>query len=48
MAYFMSESGNYTKSFQNYILVKEEGQWKILSFQKDVSNSKERTEEKKG
>lgn len=48
MAYFMSESGNYTKSFQNYILVKEEGQWKILSFQKDVSNSNEKTEEKKG
>ncbi|MGN1206451.1 MAG: DUF6715 family protein [Eubacterium sp.] len=45
MAYFMSEKGDYTKSFQDYILVKENGKWKILSFQKDISKE---TEEKKG
>lgn len=45
MAYFMSEKGNYTKSFQDYILVKENGKWKILSFQKNVSK---KTQEEKG
>ena len=45
MAYFMKENGNYTKSFQEYILVKENGKWKILSFQKNVSKDESKTEE---
>ena len=45
MAYFMSEKGNYTKSFQDYILVKENGKWKILSFKKNVSQN---AQEQKG
>lgn len=48
MAYFMKENGNYTKSFQEYILVKENGRWKILSFQKNVSKDESKTEEQKG
>ena len=48
MAYFMKENGNYTKSFQEYILVKENGKWKILSFQKNVSKDESKTEEQKG
>lgn len=48
MAYFMKENGNYTKSFQEYILVKENEKWKILSFQKNVSQDESKTEEQKG
>lgn len=48
MAYFMKENGNYTKSFQEYILVKEDKKWKILSFQKNVSEDESKTEEQKG
>ena len=48
MAYFMKENGNYTKSFQEYILVKENEKWKILSFQKNVSKDESKTEEQKG
>ena len=48
MAYFMKENGNYTKSFQEYILVKENKKWKILSFQKNVSKDESKTEEQKG
>lgn len=48
MAYFMKENGNYTKSFQEYILVKENEKWKILSFQKKVSKDESKSEEQKG
>lgn len=42
MAFFMSENGNYSKSFQDYVLVKEGKQWKILAFKKntEAKNSK--------
>ena len=32
MAYFLNEKGNYSKSFQDYILIRENDQWKIMAF----------------
>lgn len=40
LAFFMSENGSYSKSFQDYILVKEDKRWKILAFRKDLSPDK--------
>ena len=40
----MSENGNYSKVFQDYILVKEENRWKILAFKKNVSPNQEKSE----
>ncbi len=31
--YFINQKGKYTKNYQDYILVKEDGKWKILGFQ---------------
>lgn len=33
MYYFINQKGDYTKNYQDYILVKEDGKWKILGFQ---------------
>lgn len=41
--YFINQRGNYAKTFQDYILVKENERWKILGFQK--AETKEVTEE---
>lgn len=41
MSFFMSEKGNYSKSFQNYVLVKEDNNWKILAFKKDTDAEKQ-------
>ena len=35
MAYFLNEKGNYSKSFQDYILIRENDQWKIMAFKKN-------------
>lgn len=45
MAYFMNEKGDYTKSFQDYVLVKENNKWKILAFKKNTDNSTTENEE---
>lgn len=47
MAYFMNEKGKYAKSFQNYVLVKEQDDWKILAFKKDETASQEEQQNKK-
>lgn len=39
LAFFMSENSKYLKTFQQYILVKEDGQWKILAFRKQENQS---------
>lgn len=46
MSFFMSEKGKYSKSFQSYVLVKEESEWKILAFKKDVDAEGEQKTEK--
>ena len=33
ISYFINNGGTYQKSFQSFILVKENGKWKILGFQ---------------
>lgn len=45
MAYFFNEKGNYSKSFQDYVLVKEENRWKVLAFKKNEKAGQQ--EEKK-
>lgn len=42
--FFMSENGKYSKSFQDYILVKENNDWKILAFKKNIEEEKEKSE----
>ncbi len=44
ISFFMSGNGNYSKVFQDYILVKEEKRWKILAFKKNVSPNGEKSE----
>lgn len=44
ISFFMTENGNYSKVFQDYILVKEEKRWKILAFKKNVDSNKEKSE----
>lgn len=39
IAFFMSENNTYLKTFQQYILIKEDGRWKILAFRKEKSQS---------
>lgn len=34
LAYFMSENDKYSKTFQEYVLINENNQWKILAFRK--------------
>lgn len=46
MSFFMSEKGKYSKSFQDYVLVKEGTNWKILAFKKDVDAGKGENAEK--
>lgn len=41
MAYFFNQKGNYSKSFQDYVLVKEDGKWKILAFKKNETAGQE-------
>ncbi|MCR5690883.1 MAG: hypothetical protein K6G62_01560 [Eubacterium sp.] len=43
ISYFINENRNYSKSFQDFILVKEGGKWKILGFKakSQASSSKE-------
>lgn len=41
MAYFFNQKGNYSKSFQDYVLVKEDGKWKILAFKKNATAGQE-------
>lgn len=43
ISFFMSENGKYSKSFQDYVLVKENSDWKILAFKKDVDADKEKS-----
>ena len=43
IAFFMSENYNYSKSFQDYVLVKENNSWKILAFKKSVASEKEKS-----
>lgn len=45
LAFFMSENGKYSKSFQDYILVKENDDWKILAFKKNVKEEEEEKSE---
>ena len=40
-AYFMNEKGNYSKSYQDYVLVQEDEKWKILSFKKNEKANQE-------
>lgn len=47
MSFFMSEKGTYSKSFQNYVLVKEENEWKILAFKKDADAKGQKKEKEK-
>ena len=44
ISFFMTENGNYSKVFQDYILVKEEKHWKILAFKKNVNSNQEKRE----
>lgn len=44
LEFFMSENGKYSKSFQDYILVKENNDWKILAFKKNIEEEKEKSE----
>ncbi len=44
VSFFMTENGNYSKVFQDYILVKEEKHWKILAFKKNVNSNQEKSE----
>ena len=44
ISFFMTENGNYSKLFQDYILVKEEKHWKILAFKKNVNSNQEKSE----
>ena len=44
ISFFMTENGNYSKVFQDYILVKEEKHWKILAFKKNVNSNQEKSE----
>lgn len=41
IAFFMSENSKYLKSYQDYVLVKEDKNWKILAFKKDEDAGKE-------
>lgn len=41
MSFFLSGGGKYSKSFQDYILVKEEKKWKILAFKKNTDAREE-------
>lgn len=47
MAYFMSENSKYSKSFQDYVLVKEDNNWKILAFKKNTGAESEKSEWRK-
>ncbi len=35
MAYFFNEKGNYSKSFQDYVMIRENDRWKVLAFKKN-------------
>lgn len=41
IAFFISENSTYSKSFQDYVLVRENGNWKILAFKKNNDQEKE-------
>lgn len=43
MAFFMSENGKYSKSFQEYILIKENNDWKIYAFRKSSDAGQEKS-----
>ncbi len=40
LAFFLNHNNQYSKSFQNYVLVKENNQWKILAFYKGQGSQK--------
>ncbi len=40
LAYFMTENNQYSKTFQEYVLIKENDQWKILAFRKNTGQEK--------
>lgn len=44
MAFFMNEKGNYSKSYQDYVLVNEDNKWKILAFKKNEQEGQENPE----
>lgn len=46
ISFFLSENGNYSKVFQDYILVKEEKRWKILAFKKNVNPNQDQKKNK--
>lgn len=45
MAFFMNEKGNYSKSYQDYVLVNEDNKWKILAFKKNEQGGQENPED---
>ncbi len=40
LSYFLSENSQYSKTFQDYVLVKEDNHWKILAFRKNEDKAK--------
>ncbi len=44
MAFFMNEKGNYSKSYQDYVLVNEDNKWKIFAFKKNEQEGQENPE----
>ncbi len=40
LAYFINENGQYSKTFQEYVMIKEDGLWKILAFRKNTAQAK--------
>ncbi len=44
LSYFINKKGNYTKNYQDFILVKENNRWKILGFKE--ADTKESSEKK--
>ena len=40
----MNEKGNYSKSYQDYVLVNEDNKWKIFAFKKNEQDGQENPE----
>lgn len=47
ISYFINKKGSYAKSYQDFILVKEDGKWKILGFKEADTASETKSKDKK-
>lgn len=46
LSFFANKGGGYVKIFQDYVLVRESGKWKILGFQPDQEESAKKKDSK--